>query len=134
MKTISKRLTDGQDLLTEIKNIAVQHDIAAGIVLSAVGSLKESKIRVPVIDNEVRYISPSSLEIDALHGTVSRSGCHLHITVSDLDGKAWGGHIKEGCTIRTTCELVIGILDDTVFERQPDSQTGFDELVVNVAS
>jgi len=134
MKTISLRLTDGQDLLAEIKNTAVQHDVVAGVILSAVGSLKESKIRVPVIDGEIRYIAPNSLEIDALHGTVSRSGCHVYITVSDLDGKAWGGHIKEGCIIRTTCELVIGILEDTTFERHPDSQTGFDELVVSASS
>ncbi len=41
-----------------------------------------------------------------------------------------GGHLKEGCLVRTTCELVIGILENTVFKRKPDAQTGFDELVI----
>lgn len=102
----------------------------AGVILSAVGSLKESTIRVPVIDGNVQYIHPQDLEIDTVHGTVSANGCHLHITVSDIEGQAWGGHLKEGCIIRTTCELVIGVLEDKVFTREPDAQTGFDELVI----
>lgn len=130
MKTVSKRLHDGQDLLQEIHKLAREHDIQAGVILSAVGSLKTSKIRVPVIDGNVKYIEPENLEIDNLHGTVSVNGCHLHISVSDVDGHVMGGHLKEGCMVRTTCELVIGILDDTVFTREPDPQTGFDELVV----
>jgi len=130
MRTIVKRLHDGQDLVQEINKLVSENSIQAGVILSAVGSLKYSKIRVPVIDGKVKYIEPVNLEIDSLHGTVSENGCHLHILVSDTEGHVLGGHIKEGCIIRTTCELVIGILEDTVFKREPDSQTGFDELVV----
>ena len=128
MKTIAVRLRDGQDLLIEIKRLVEEHAVEAGVILSGVGSLKTSNIRVPVINGEVKYINPTDLEIDALHGTVSKSGCHLHITVSDREGRAIGGHVKEGCVVRTTCELVVGILDDTVFERKLDPKTGFDEL------
>ncbi len=134
MKTVSIRLHDGQDLLLEIQKIVAENDIQAGVVLSAVGSLRESKIRVPIIDGEVKYITPSNLEIDNLHGTVSAQGAHLHISVSDIEGKVLGGHIKEGCIVRTTCELVIGILDDTIFMREPDNETGFDELVISPSS
>ena len=132
MKTIAVRLHDGQDLLVEIKRLAEEHAVAAGVILSGVGSLKASNIRVPVINREVKYINPTDLEIDALHGTVSKNGCHIHITVSDRVGHAFGGHIKEGCVVRTTCELVIGVLDDTTFERKPDPETGFDELQVTL--
>jgi uncharacterized protein len=130
MKTIAKRLTDGQDLMLEIKKLLDEHNIEAGVILSAVGSFKQSNIRVPVINGEVKYIHPENVEIDALHGTVSKHGYHLHVSVSDLDGKVWGGHVKEGCTIRTTCELVIGVLDDVAFTREPDENTGFDELKI----
>ena len=130
MKTVAKRLTDGQDLLLEIQKLLADNDITAGVILSAVGSLKTSKIRVPIIDGEVKYISPQNLEIDNLHGTVSVNGCHLHISVSDITGAVMGGHLKEGCIVRTTCELVVGVLEDTVFKREPDPETGFDELVV----
>ncbi len=131
MKAIAKRLLDGQDLMHEITHFVREHNVKAGVVLSAVGSLKESNIRVPVIDGEVKYINPKNLEIDNLHGTASVDGVHLHISVSDIDGVVMGGHLKEGCIIRTTCELVIGVLDDTEFKRLPDTSTGFDELVVS---
>ena len=131
MKTISVRLHDGQDLLQEIQSMVAKHSVKAGVVLSAVGSLKTSKIRMPIIDGEVKYLFPSNLEIDSLQGTVSENGSHLHISVSDIEGNVVGGHIKEGCIIRTTCELVIGILDGTNFSREPDDQTGFNELVVS---
>jgi len=134
MKTIVARLHDGQDLLEEIQRIVAEHDVRAGVILSAVGSLKTSKIRVPVIDGQVKYITPANLEIDNLHGTVSVNGCHLHISVSDVDGTVSGGHLKEGCIIRTTCELVMGVLDNTSFSREPDEQTGFDELVVSAST
>jgi len=78
----------------------------------------------------VSYITPENLEVDNLHGTVSINGCHLHISVSDVNGTVFGGHLKDGCIVRTTCELVIGILDDLTFDRKPDPETGFDELVV----
>jgi len=130
MKTIAKRLIDGQDLMVEIARVVQENHIKAGVILSAVGSLKESNIRVPVIDGVVKYINPTNLEIDNLHGTVSTNGIHLHISVSDVKGLVMGGHLKEGCVIRTTCELVIGILDDIEFNRDLDESTGFDELVV----
>lgn len=131
MKTIAIRLRDGQDLLQEIQDQALQHNILAGVILSAVGSLKKLKIRVPVLKGDVKYITPLNTEIDSLHGTVSISGCHLHITISDVSGQVYGGHSKEGCMIRTTCELVIGRLEDTTFSREPDEKTGFDELFIN---
>jgi predicted DNA-binding protein with PD1-like motif len=131
MKTIATRLTDGQDLMTEIKKLVEEHGVHAGVILSAVGSLSTSTIRVPVINGAVRYIHPENLEIDNLHGTVSINGVHLHISVSDINGVVLGGHLKEGCIVRTTCELVIGILDNTIFKREPDTLTGFDELVIN---
>jgi predicted DNA-binding protein with PD1-like motif len=42
-----------------------------------------------------------------------------------------GGHLKEGCIIRTNCELVIGILENIQFSRKADFDTGFYELVVD---
>ena len=130
MKTIAKRLLDGQDVMIEIVKFVKENDVKAGVILSAVGSLRKSNIRVPIIDGEVKYINPENLEIDNLHGTVSTDSVHLHIAVSNIDGLVMGGHLKEGCIVRTTCELVIGVLDDVEFKREADSTTGFDELVV----
>lgn len=132
MKTIAVRLTEGQDLLSTIQEIIDKHQVKAGVVLSAVGSLSKSNIRVPVVGGQVKTINPENLEIDSLHGTLSPDGCHLHIVVSDLDGRVWGGHLKEDCKVRTTCELIIGVLEDQTFSRIEDESTGFKELRVDV--
>lgn len=130
MRTIAVRLNDGQDLLAEIKKLVATHNVDSGVILSGVGGLKQSKIRVPVVDGRVAYIAPETVEVDNLHGTVSKHGCHVHITVSDSQGASWGGHVKEGCIVRMSCELVIGVIDDIVFKREPDASTGYDELAI----
>ena len=62
MKIITRRLHDGQDLLLEIKKLVGEHNIQAGVILSAVGGLVNSKIRVSVIEGEVSYIEPKILK------------------------------------------------------------------------
>jgi predicted DNA-binding protein with PD1-like motif len=74
MKIVATRLQDGQDLMKEIQKLAEDHSIQAGVVLSAVGSLKTSNIRVPILNGKIKYIYPKNLEIDNLHGTVSING------------------------------------------------------------
>jgi len=54
----------------------------------------------------------------------------LHISLSDKDGKIIGGHLKKGCIIYTTAEIVIGEFDNLIFAREQDEKTGFVELVV----
>lgn len=131
MKTISIRLKDGDDLYSSILDICKSNNIEAGVVLSAVGSLKRTNIRMPVIEGKVDMLNLENVEIDALQGTVSKNGCHLHIVVSDKSGAAYGGHLKSNNPVRTTCELVIGLLNETRFDRQPDPKTGYDELEIS---
>ena len=41
-----------------------------------------------------------------------------------------GGHLVAGCIINTTCELVIGELENTVYDVEFDEETGYDELII----
>jgi predicted DNA-binding protein with PD1-like motif len=50
--------------------------------------------------------------------------------LSDEHGRMIGGHLVEGCTIRTTAEIIIGEATDLRFSRPLDSQTGFHELSI----
>jgi predicted DNA-binding protein with PD1-like motif len=74
------------------------------------------------------------LEIVSLTGTfsggASSGGKHLHMSVSDEDGRVFGGHVISG-TIYTTLELVVGVIAGGVaFSRELDATTGYRELVV----
>jgi predicted DNA-binding protein with PD1-like motif len=63
-------------------------------------------------------------------GTLAVEGCHLHISLSDKNGAVIGGHLKEGCQIFTTAEIVLGEIEDYVFSREQDDATGFKELAI----
>lgn len=45
MKVFSMRLKPNEDLRQSLKNFAVEHNIKAGFILSAIGSLKQAAIR-----------------------------------------------------------------------------------------
>ena len=130
MKIIAKRLTRGMDLKLEIEKIMEQEHIVAGVILSSVGSLTHAKVRLPGGDFR---LWEEGFEIVALNGTLSRDGLHLHLGLSDYEGKMFGGHLQEGCIINTTCELVIGVMKNSEFTRPFDEVTGYDELMIKEA-
>lgn len=71
------------------------------------------------------------LEILSLCGTISRDGAHLHIAVADSSGAVIGGHLCPGSLVRTTAELVIGLLPEWRFRRELDPATGYAELEIS---
>lgn len=44
-----------------------------------------------------------------------------------------GGHVAAGCIVRTTAEVLLALLPEWDFAREPDAATGHDELVVRAA-
>lgn len=127
MKTICKRLHRGDDLLLSIREIAREYHIPAAVVLSAVGCISRGRVR-DAGGVRIREVE-EHCEILSLNGTVSEDRCHLHIALSKEDLSAIGGHLCEGCIINTTCELVIGILENWEIGVEFDEETGYKELI-----
>ncbi len=123
----SIRLHRGEDLLGSIKSLAREKNIAAGLVLSAVGCISKGRVR-DASGVTIREIT-DHCEIVSLNGTVSAQRCHLHIALSKEDLHTIGGHLCEGCIINTTCELVIAELPGARFGVENDPETGYDELI-----
>lgn len=121
------RLHRGDDLLLSIRALAEEKQIAAGVVLSAVGCISRGRIRDASGVN-IRSIE-EHCEIVSLNGTVSARRCHLHIALSKEDLTTIGGHLCPGCIINTTCELVIAELPGVRFGVEQDAETGYDELI-----
>ena len=44
-------------------------------------------------------------------------------------GRAYGGHLLEGCKIFTTAEIVLLEIKQMTYKREMDKETGFPELV-----
>ena len=122
------RLHRGDDLYESIQRYADAHHIAAGVVLSAVGCVCRWELRdASGVDVQS---GTEDVEIVSLMGTVSEHGSHLHASLARSDLSVFGGHLRPGCLVNTTAEIVLAELPDTVFTRERDEATGYEELAI----
>jgi uncharacterized protein len=109
MRTIALRLSPGADLKAELAALAARERVRAGWVLTCVGSLSRARLRLAGGAEHATW--QGAFEIVALNGTLSQDGNHLHIAVADDQGRTVGGHLAEGCAVRTTAEVVLAVDD-----------------------
>jgi len=128
MRPLPVRLHPQQDLRSALQSVLAEHQVGAAFVLQGIGSLSTARIRFAGM-NEATELR-GDLEILTLAGSLSPDGVHLHMTVSDAQGRVIGGHVAPGCIVRTTAEILLALLPDHHFSRAPDAQSGWDELVV----
>lgn len=130
MKIHVFRLVPGQDLRQEIDAFVAKKKIKAGVIISCVGNLKKATLRMANANFTKEFNDNDTYEIVSLVGTCEVGNSHLHIAISDVGGKVFGGHVKLGCVVGITAEVVIGELSKTRFLRKFDKSTGYNELVV----
>lgn len=136
MKTLPIRLTPGQDLRETLEDTVREQGCQAAFVLSGIGSLVDARIRFAGADEPLLIRGDS--EILTLSGTVGagdagdagKGHSHLHMAVSNAQGEVFGGHVAPGCRVRTTAEVLLALLPEWSFTREPDAATGYAELVV----
>lgn len=129
MKTHTLRLKPQQDFLDSIEEYVKKNNIQAGVILSAVGSFTHVTIKFANQNFLTEY--DGHFEIVSATGTVSIHGSHIHISISDGDGKTIGGHLVSGCKIYTTAEIVLAEFDDVIYKREMyENDSGYEELVV----
>lgn len=129
MDNYTFRLKPGDDLFDSIEASVQERKIEAGCVLSGVGSLTHAVLRLANRGYYSEY--DGHFEIVSITGTVSIHGSHLHISISNGDGKTIGGHLVSGCKIYTTAEIVLAVFRDTVYKRELlENDSGYEELVV----
>ncbi len=127
------RLNEGEDLKEAITSFSYRECKSGAVVLSAVGSLSGATLRMAGAEptkQDIRHYD-GRFEIVSLTGTIDKDGkIHLHMSISDENGTVVGGHVKEGCIVHTTCELVLASDQNIILSREKDENTGFDELFV----
>jgi len=123
------RLSPGDDLRMALEDLLRRHGWGAAFVIQGIGSLSVAQLRFAGLDapTELR----GDLEILTVAGSVSPDGAHLHMSVADAQGRVSGGHVAHGCTVRTTAELLLAVLPEHRFSREPDPDTGFMELRIS---
>ncbi len=128
VKIFMGKLAHGADLLEEITKICVDQNICLGRV-EGLGAVK--KARLGYYNQQYHEYSffdlNQTLEITNLTGNISIKDrvpvVHAHVTLSDNDGHAYGGHLAPG-TIVFACEVLIQVLEGPKFERGFDKETG----------
>lgn len=101
-------------------------------MLTAVGCVDKVVLRMAGATPENFDIRTyeEKFEIVSLIGTVSQDDSHLHISLSDKEGKVIGGHLKGEAIVDVTAEIVLGELEDVIFTTEEDLETGYKELKV----
>ncbi len=132
MQTFALRLKPDEDLKPTLHRFAKERPLRAGIVLTAVGSLKEANLRLA--DQPAGTLLRGRFEIVSLVGTLCPDGVHLHIALSDHTGRTMGGHLLDGCLVYTTAEIMLANLADVAFRRETDPLTGYRELTIHPAT
>lgn len=120
------RLQPGEDARTTLRDWVTANNILAAAITSAVGSLTHAHIRYA--DRADGIMTTADLEVLSLSGTLSIYGMHLHLSVADRDGKMLGGHMLDGCIVRTTLELIVQEIEGVRMLRIKDEQSGYEEL------
>ncbi|WP_096696190.1 PPC domain-containing DNA-binding protein [Polaromonas sp. AER18D-145] len=136
MQTLPIRLSPGEDLRTAIEAAVRGANCRAAFVLSGIGSLSSAGLRFAGAKQPRRLTG--DMEILSLSGTVAfngtgqgaRSSSHLHMALSTATGEVLGGHVAPGCTVRTTAEVLLALLPEWEFSREPDAATGYQELEI----
>ena len=131
LKTYALRLKPGDDLRQQLTAFVQAHHIAAGTMLTCVGSLTVATLRLA--NQEGPTVYRGHFEIVSLVGTLSTNGSHLHLAVADSTGRTIGGHLLDGCRVYTTAEIVLGELPALEFRRETDPTFGYKELTVHPA-
>jgi predicted DNA-binding protein with PD1-like motif len=129
MRVVPLRLRPGDDLRLTLEEWIGGQGEQAGCVISGIGSLSVAQLRLA--GRPKRTTLDGDLEILSLACTLSADGAHLHIAIADNTGAVIGSHLAPGSLVRTTAELLVGLLRQWQFRRDLDPATGDAELQIH---
>lgn len=129
------RLKPGTDLLGGIQAACERYQIHNGVVLSAIGSLAcvrycnvealpEKKCgygygAVLALDEPIELTGAGGVICSDAEGNIN---LHIHISMSDKTGKAYGGHLAEGTRVLMTADIVLGEIEGVSMLREHDPE------------
>ncbi|MCP4974065.1 MAG: DUF296 domain-containing protein [Prochlorococcus sp.] len=119
MRSLASKLPAGSDLRLSLEQLAKQED-SSGFVLGVVGNLSRAVFQCP--EQPEPTVLEGNLEIITLNGTVSPSGVHLHLSVSDGSCQVLGGHLEPGSLVLKGVDVLLGLIDE------PQSQSPLNDI------
>jgi len=121
------RIDRGEEIVSSLRHFCRENKIRLGAV-SGIGATSRAVIGLFKTGTK-EYLTrelTGDMEITNLSGNISSMKgdvyTHLHITLSDAEYKAWGGHLSSA-VVSSTVEAVVHEMDGSV-EREFDEQVG----------
>ena len=134
-RVVVLRLKPGTDLIKGIQSACERYDIHNGVIISGIGSLGSVRFcdveALPV--KKCGYGYGRTLELNETIELTGASGMicsdaenninlHIHLSMSDKNGKAYGGHLVEGTTVLMTADIVIEEIEGIAMRREYDPE------------
>ena len=121
------RLDPGDEVLSSIKDLCEKENIYCASI-EGLGATDDFEIGAYDLEKQAfkGNVFHFPAEITSLIGNVTRQEkevyLHLHMTVADEKGNAFGGHLKYA-VINCTGEIILRVIDGEV-HRKKEEQTG----------
>jgi len=126
-RIIVERFRTGDDILERLNALVRGNNVRAGS-FSAIGAVEKATVGIFVGEGQYSEIEiEGPLEILSCVGNVSLKDdlpfVHAHITLADTKGRAYGGHLMQGCIVGATFEVSLLRYDNLELGRKLDPQT-----------
>lgn len=127
LRVIVCRFRTGDDILDCLNEAARENRITAGS-FTAIGAAQKASLGYYLGEGQYSSISlQGPLEIVSCIGNVSikenQPFVHAHITLTDKEGKAYGGHLMPETRVGATFEVTFHAYDDVKLSRKLDQAT-----------
>lgn len=121
------RLERGEELIAALENFAINSSVDGGF-FHGLGGAESAEIGLYTISGDKKYHFKKfsgDLEVVSLNGNIARdeSGnvmVHCHATISGMDLKAYGGHVKN-LVVGGTLELLIDLRPGAITRKLDDN-------------
>ena len=137
------KIIPGENMVECITTFAHQENIQYAVILSAVGSVKNVRLRgiksgskLPITPARVNiHELEGPLELLSLNGNIipgdaAMIDCHLHIMAGKSSGEVIGGHLYEA-QVFATCEIILTELLVEGIERHQSKSGGVPTIYID---
>ena len=133
-RVLAIRLKPGTDVLLGLEEACKANGINNGVILSAIGSLKDPHFcDVVELPTKAGYGYGETLHLTGpielsnasgiiCHDDEGNTNLHVHMTLTDRHGNAHGGHLVEGTKVLLTVDVIIGEISGVIMGRKFDNE------------
>lgn len=122
-RVVFVRMDRADDFLEALAEGLARHGVRHGMVLTVVATFGHCVLHqaqgtaVPVEERQLVLEGP--VEVMQISGIIADGAPHLHATVADRQGRAYGGHLDPGSRVLYLAEVSVLEVPEAAMARRP---------------